>query len=134
MEVSLRAAGSSTEVQRIQRLVRHLAPVLTNGASVRAKSFLRGLLAHLIIVPAWVIPPGALFGSLVLAGAPLGLKGILATMGVGAGLVSGPKKMRPAFCAIALLVAAASKKNQGRCGSSGGIVFDVAGLPTRQDP
>lgn len=112
MEVSLRAAGSSTEVQRIQRLVRHLAPVLTNGASVRAKSFLRGLLAHLIIVPAWVIPPGALFGSLVLAGAPLGLKGILATMGVGAGLVSGPKKMRPAFCAIALLVAAASKKTK----------------------
>ena len=48
---------------------------------MEAKSFLRGLSAHLLIVPAWVIPPGLLLGSLALAGAPLGAPGMLATLG-----------------------------------------------------
>lgn len=98
------------EVQRIQRLVRHLSPQLAHANAAHVKSFLHGLLAHLIIVPAWVIPPGMLFGSLVMAGAPLGLPGILATTGVGAGLVSGPKKLRPVLCGVVLLLAARAKK------------------------
>ena len=34
--------------------------VATEADAMQVKSFLHGLLAHLIIVPAWVIPPGDL--------------------------------------------------------------------------
>lgn len=47
----------------IHQFTSYFYKVLTNTAidgagGAEAKSFLRGLLAHLIIVPAWVIPPG----------------------------------------------------------------------------
>ncbi|CAJ1342636.1 unnamed protein product [Effrenium voratum] len=113
----------------IHRLVQHLAPKAASG-DVRAKSFLYGLLAHLVIVPAWVLPPGVLFGCLVAAGAPLGAPGILSTMGVGLGLVAGPRKMRAVFCGIALLVAAKAKR-AGAMGAAAVASF-LTWLVTRQ--
>ncbi|CAE7536874.1 mggB [Symbiodinium pilosum] len=81
------------------------------------KSFVKGLLAHLLIVPPWVIPPGLLLGSLLTAGAPFGAKGLVATMGVGTGLMAGPKALRPALCALVLLLAAKAKKGTAMAGA-----------------
>mmetsp|Transcript_135742 Transcript_135742/g.192026 ORF Transcript_135742/g.192026 Transcript_135742/m.192026 type:complete len:373 (+) Transcript_135742:42-1160(+) len=74
-------------------------------SSSRVKSWTKGLLAHLIIVPAWVLPPGLLLGSLLLAGAPFGVAGLLANLGVAAVLLAGPKSARPALCAFVLCMA-----------------------------
>ncbi|CAJ1391032.1 unnamed protein product, partial [Effrenium voratum] len=123
------AKPMSARASRIHRLVQHLAPKAASG-DVRAKSFLYGLLAHLVIVPAWVLPPGVLFGCLVAAGAPLGAPGILSTMGVGLGLVAGPRKMRAVFCGIALLVAAKAKR-AGAMGAAAVASF-LTWLVTRQ--
>ncbi|OLQ04527.1 Diacylglycerol O-acyltransferase 2 [Symbiodinium microadriaticum] len=71
----------------------------------QVKSWTNGLLAHLIIVPAWVLPPGLLLGSLLLAGAPFGVAGLLANLGVAAVLLAGPKSARPALCIFVLCMA-----------------------------
>eukprot|EP00913_Durusdinium_trenchii_P018923 g17781.t1 len=102
---------------------------------IRQGSFVNGLLAHLLIVPAWVFQclegfgafffksstdcaqlitapktEGLLLGSLATACSPLGIIGILVALGLMAGLVSGPKKLRPALCLLVIGLAGSSKK------------------------
>lgn len=78
------------------------------GKQSSANAFYDGLLAHLLIVPAWVIPPGLLFGSLAVAGAPLGFKGVVTTLCAGVALLQFPKKLRPGFCLLVLFMAVSS--------------------------
>jgi 2-acylglycerol O-acyltransferase 2 len=102
-------------VERLARVVlqvKHLTPSqLASEADVeRTKSFINGVLAHLIIVPAWVVPPAALVTCLTVLGAPFGIKGVISTLGLGAGLFSGPLKWRPYLSAILAVMAVSTKR------------------------
>ncbi|CAE7309734.1 AWAT1, partial [Symbiodinium sp. KB8] len=112
----------SAEENRIRRLALHFArPLVAATAAAlpdaHVKSWTKGLIAHLILVPPWVFPPGMLLGSLLTAGAPFGAKGILASLGVGTGLMAGPKTLRPVLCAFVMLLAARAKKGVAMAGA-----------------
>jgi len=108
----------SAEENRIRRLALHfVAATAAASPDARVKSWTKGLIAHLLLVPPWVFPPGMLLGSLLTAGAPFGAKGILASLGVGTGLMAGPKTLRPVLCAFVMLLAARAKKRVAMAGA-----------------
>jgi len=53
----------------------------------RDRNFRNGLMAHLIMVPAWTVAPALLLGSLIVTGLPYGLPGVLVSFVTGAGLM-----------------------------------------------
>lgn len=93
-------------------------PVSTRGSS-REKLFWKGVLAHLLVVPAWTVPPAGLLAGVVAAGAPHGLKGVLAGLGLGGALAAGvPNQVRVLLCAALVALAAASKRSKAIVGAS----------------
>jgi len=100
-----------TSAARLRKLVRHVNTSLTARTCSATTSpeerkqivrhFCRGVLAHLLLVPAWTVPPGVLLGSLVAAGAPLGGRGVMAVLGLGSVLATGPPNAVRAITGIA---------------------------------
>eukprot|EP00931_Biecheleriopsis_adriatica_P044972 TRINITY_DN25774_c0_g1_i2.p1 TRINITY_DN25774_c0_g1~~TRINITY_DN25774_c0_g1_i2.p1 ORF type:complete len:313 (+),score=33.09 TRINITY_DN25774_c0_g1_i2:69-1007(+) len=79
------------------------------------KSFWMGTLAHLILVPSWLASPFILLGSVVLAGAPHGWKGVLGSLGLGACLsASQDMVQRVPLCLSLLSLASSSPPDRGR--------------------
>lgn len=69
----------------------------------RPKSFTNGLLAHLILVPAWTFAPVMLLSGCIATGAPHGWKGIAVSLGLGAGLVqSRTMSVRGPLCLVVM--------------------------------
>jgi len=88
----------------------------------RAKSFFKGLLVHLIIVPAWVVSPVVLLAGLVTAGAPLGWKGVVASLGLGGGLAASnsmAQRVPLCLCICGLGAAAPARHRAVAVGAAG---------------
>jgi len=67
------------------------------------------LLAHMVLVPAWTVAPALLLSGLVTTGAPHGWKGVLLSMGLGAGLIqSGGPATRGPLCLAVIGIGAAA--------------------------
>jgi len=91
------SALSQQSVAKAEKLQRHIV---------------RGLLAHLILVPPWVIPPGMMIGAMIGSGLPFGWKGVTTAMGIGGALVAGPPMAaRAVLCALLGGMACASRKS-----------------------
>jgi len=107
-------------LERLAHLVRHVGrptsskpQALTAAvASSLPRNFRKGLLAHLILVPSWTVSPALLLAGVIVAGAPLGRRGVAGGLALGAGLVVAPSNaMRALACmALAGLAAAAPRK------------------------
>lgn len=98
---------------------------------VRTKSFARGVLAHLLLVPCWVVPPFVFLASLISVGAPLGLKGTAGAMTLGAAIMQKPK-MRPLLCAMLFGLAGVSRKSRAMYSSLLAALF--AWVASRANP
>lgn len=98
--------------------------LLPAATAARVKSFWKGLLAHLIIVPSWVLSPVALLAGLVAACGPLGALGAASVLGVAGGLAVSKKggPLRPLLCAAVALMAAKAPKGRGRALAGAGVV------------
>ncbi|CAE8618608.1 unnamed protein product [Polarella glacialis] len=84
------------------------------------RSFLKGLLAHLIFLPCWTLPPLLLFGGVLTAVAPLGsVLGAQVALACGLGMCTSltvsPRNvpLRTALCALLALMAGLAKTRRG---------------------
>uniref|UniRef100_A0A7S4Q342 Acyltransferase n=1 Tax=Alexandrium monilatum TaxID=311494 RepID=A0A7S4Q342_9DINO len=98
--------------------------------TLSTRSFRKGLLAHLILVPAWTASPVLLIGGLVSAGAPHGFPGVALSLGLGAGLVvsSNFKQRLPMCIALCGLGAAAPSGYKAVASVAAGVVSLLAWL------
>jgi len=132
-DLERRDLETSLAIARLKRLALQVGQVKPlaekSGAPEAQKSFVRGVLAHLLIVPAWVVPPAVLFASLLSTFASFGLKALPAILGFGVALVNGPKKARPFFCAMLLSIAGATY--QAKAVFNAGLASFLCWLATR---
>jgi hypothetical protein len=87
-----------------------------------------GLLAHLILIPSWTLPPFMLLGSLVLCGWHLGLMGVLASLALLMLVVGGPRGVgfRSAIAAASFGLALTAPEADGvRARALGGAAATV---------
>mmetsp|Transcript_3945 Transcript_3945/g.10111 ORF Transcript_3945/g.10111 Transcript_3945/m.10111 type:complete len:419 (-) Transcript_3945:97-1353(-) len=122
------APGQQSSKSRLQVLLHHVlqeaartrkvplpVAVRAGGHGGPERSFWRGVLGHLLLVPAWVVPPGLLAGSAVVVGAAQGGKGLVALLGLTGLLATGPSnKIRTLLCAAIAVLAATSKRGKTR--------------------
>mmetsp|Transcript_19962 Transcript_19962/g.46837 ORF Transcript_19962/g.46837 Transcript_19962/m.46837 type:complete len:367 (-) Transcript_19962:46-1146(-) len=94
-----------------------------------ARNFRKGLLAHLILVPAWVVSPVLLFGGIVSVGAPHGFRGVALSLGLGAGLAaSSSLPQRLPLCAAVLGLGVAAPSHRVFASVAAGVVSLLAWL------
>eukprot|EP00930_Biecheleria_cincta_P021110 TRINITY_DN15719_c0_g1_i2.p1 TRINITY_DN15719_c0_g1~~TRINITY_DN15719_c0_g1_i2.p1 ORF type:complete len:417 (+),score=48.45 TRINITY_DN15719_c0_g1_i2:37-1251(+) len=103
----LQAAKSQTVVSPVA--------VRAGGHGGPERSFWRGVLGHLLLVPSWVVPPAALVGSSIVVGAAHGGKGLLTALALTGMLATGPSnKIRSILCAAFAVMAARSKTGRAK--------------------
>lgn len=119
-------SATATSMERLLRLAVQVGPQLgparpgvlakTCAAdAVRAKSFAKGLLAHLILVPSWTTSPAILLAALIVAGAPLGGLGVAASLCAGVSLVAANSHPFRAFgCAMLAVLGLMAPTGRGR--------------------
>jgi len=98
MESVARGGTNSNDLAlaRVKHIAKHVqrplkvASVSGSSKEQLQRHFWRGLLAHLLLVPPWVVPPGALLATLIGTGVPFGLPGVSAAIAIGGALISGP--------------------------------------------
>uniref|UniRef100_A0A7S1SF87 Acyltransferase n=1 Tax=Alexandrium catenella TaxID=2925 RepID=A0A7S1SF87_ALECA len=103
---------------------------MSEQSPAAGKSFRKGLLAHLILVPAWVVSPVLLLGGLFTTGAPHGVFGVAASMGLGVGLMvaSNFKQRLPLCVALCGIGASAPSGSKIYASAAAGIVTFLAWL------